>query len=305
MILKAHKLIVLLIFIALNSFCLLNVNSQDTNFKAPKKIYNKQTFKSTRFINIPTIKGHPKGGFEFSITHRFGQIKYNEEILKNFLGLDLSTNIRFGFAMPVSERFYLGVGRTKYNKIYDLEANYIFMRQTMDWKQPVTIALYHNTSYMSDDFPKVQDNMFNSDTTPFKYKEGHRFSYYTQLSIACQLKRWLSVQISPAITYKNLVPVDIPENWMLAIPFSGRIKTSMRTSVIFEIAPVIANAPKDYTIPAGIGFEVKTISHAFQITINNTKRILNQEIYYSNVLDPFNDGIFLGFNLQKFFYVKK
>ncbi|MCG8696875.1 MAG: DUF5777 family beta-barrel protein [Bacteroidales bacterium] len=288
-----------------NTYSLLFAQEQSESTQQPKR-YAKQTFRSTRFITVPTTKMHPKGGFEFGITHRFGYIDFDEPVFKDFFGLDLSSNIRFGFAFPIHKRVYVGVGRTKFDKNYDFEINAVLLKQTRDNKQPVSISLYHNTAFMSNDFPEVGKNMFNADTTEFSYKPIHRFAYYTQLSIARKFGSSFSAQVSPAIIYRNLTPSSDYENLMLSVPVCARLKVSIQGALILETIPVVYNKPQnDYHMPLALSFEVKTVSHVFQITVSNSNRILNQELYYNPVKNPFNEGFFLGFNLQKFFYFRK
>lgn len=298
------RLVFLLIIIGSN-YKLSFAQEQSQSNKRPKQ-YTKQTFRSTRFITVPTTKTHPKGGFEFGITHRFGYIDYDEPIFKDFFGLDLSSNIRFSFAFPVHKRIYVGVGRTKFDKNYDFEINAVLLKQTRDNKQPVTISLYHNTAVMSNDFPKLGEHMFNADTTQFSYKPIHRYAYYTQLSISRKFGSSFSAQVSSALIYKNLTPSSDYENLMLSVPVCARLKVSMQGAVIFETIPVFYNKPQNnYNLPIALSFEVKTVSHVFQITVSNSNRILNQELYYNSIKNPFNEGLYLGFNLQKFFYFKR
>ena len=296
-----HIVIYTIVFVGL-LFC--QASYAQDSIVTPQKRYVKQTFRNTRFINVPTVKGQSKGGFEFNITHRFGLINYDENVIKDFFGLDLSSNIRIGFVVPLTKNLYVGVGRTKFQKTYDFEANYILMRQTRSWNQPVTVALYHNTAYSTDDFPPVNEDMYTSDSNLFKYKNLHRFSFYTQLSIASKLNRSISVQIAPAFTYRNLVSPN-ENNYLLSLPSGIRLKTTLFTSLLFEVSPVISKQPKDFFTPMAMSFEVKTVSHVFQIVLSNYNSILNQQMYYSKAKNPFNEGIYLGFNLHKFFYTKK
>ncbi len=294
----------ILAFISL--FVLLNIPRGwgQKNDSIPKQ-FVRQTFQSTRFVNIPTVKSLPKKGFEFNITHRFGKIDYAEPVLPDFFGLDLVSNIRFGFAIPISKRLYIGLGRTKFDKNYDLEINAVLLKQTKDNEQPITISLYHNSSIMSREFPEVGDNMYSPDTTEFKYKAAHRLAYYTQLSVARKFSRVFSAQVSPSLTYRNLSPSTNFKNLIVTIPVCARAKLTVQSSLVIEANPVIINQPADnYFLPLAISYEINTISHAFQIILSNTNRILNQEVLYHSISNPFNEGLFIGFNLQRFFFLK-
>jgi len=272
-----------------------------------------KTFESTSLITSQTVEQPPANGFEFNLQHRFGRVDLNDEPLHKFFGLDLVSNIRFGFIFPVFEWWSLGTGRTKYGKNYDFDTKFTVLRQTKDWKTPVSLSLYLNTAIMTDDFPIIQDNSYFDDgTTPFEYKFRHRVSYNAQVILASKFNRWLSVQLTPTFIHRNLVEPD-EENETYALPLGARFKISFMSSIIVEYAPVMQE-PGEINVnplagpaicPFALGFEVRPVGHVFQIIISNSDRILGQNLYTMEPVSPWDGYFFLGFNLHRNLYYKK
>ena len=141
------------IFVLLSILITSTVYSQDFLFTDNPEVYD--AFRSTVLINSQSTLTPGKNGWEFHIRHRFGAIKADNTFLKNFLGTDLVANIRFGFVFPIGDKTYVGVGRTKFGKTYDVEAKRLLLVQTTDNSMPFTIAAYVNAACMSDDFAPV------------------------------------------------------------------------------------------------------------------------------------------------------
>ena len=262
-------------------------------------------FRSIQLINMQTTEVIPQKGFDFSIRHRFGMIGADSSVYQQFLGLDLPANIRFGFAFPILKNLYVGAGRTKSGKIIDLEAKYLFLRQTDDNKMPLSVAAYFNTGIMTDKFPKVPDYAFFSDnTTPFEYKFSHRVSYNVQLIIARKFSERISFQIAPVFIYKNLVPAGA-ENHTFSIPVGGAVKTGLKSSVIVEYAYRFNNRPQNHDYPLSIAWESGTVGHTFQIVISSSSEMLEQEAYTKKGFNYLKGNFALGFNMRRVFWYKK
>ncbi len=289
-----QKLPIIIILILIN---ILSFAQEEAESKFVKK-----TFRGTRLINTQTVENIPQGAFEFNLQHRFGMADLNDRFLKDFMGLDKTANIRFGFAFPVTDRLLLGIGRTKYQKTFDFEGKYILLKQTKDNKIPISLAVYENVFLRSSDYSRVDESEF---------KSRYRLSNSSQLIIARKFNDWLSLQISPTYIHRNLVE-DYEENNMFALPIAGRIKTSIFSSVVFEYAPVF-NKPNFETSnmeiknPFSIAYEYQTASHVFQVIIGSTFHILDHQHYTtpyrsSSILDG---QFYLGFNMSRTFWFNK
>src|SRR4051812_45708314 len=60
------------------------------------------TFKSTKLINLQTNETIHKNEMDFKVDHRFGDIAGNNGGIRQFFGLDNSTDIRIGFDYGVT-----------------------------------------------------------------------------------------------------------------------------------------------------------------------------------------------------------
>ncbi len=267
--------------------------------------YTEQVFLSPQLINAQTTEILPKKSWRFKIQHRFGAVKIDESLYKQFLGLDLPANIRFGFDFSVTDKFYFGFGRTKNGKTIDIEGKYRFLQQTKDNKNPISAAVYFNAAINTMEFPSVANNSFFADsTTEFEYNFYHRLSYNTQLILSRKFSDRISVQTAPVFIWQNLVAAN-RENYTFALPVSGKIKLGFSSSIIFEYTAVFNNNVEGYNNPASLGIQFGTAGHVFQIILSSTNEILEQDIYTNKTFDYSKGYYTLGFNLKRTFWSKK
>jgi len=291
-IMDKHVPLFIIFFILSNLF----VSSQE-------RLYVEKTFRTTALYHQQTTETTPTGGFTLLVEHVFGKTDItSNEFINDFMGLDLSANIRFGFEIPVNQRFFLTIGRTRQNKMLDLSAKYLLLRQTEDNAMPISLAIFSQIYSMTDKFPSAT-GLFNSDGSAFTYGLNHRFSYFNQLIIARKINNSLSLQLSPCIIYKNIVQID-EANFKTAIPAGVRLKTGLTSSVLFEYTHII-DKKGNQTMPLGVAYEIQTASHVFQIGISNTNQLAKPTFYYNDNLDISKGQLMLGFNLHKTFYLNK
>jgi len=290
------------IFIVFNVCLFLSITilsgqeSGQENFKA---------FRGTTLLNVKTTENVPEKGFIFTIQHRFGLADLQNELLLDLFGMDLTSNIRFGFTVPLTRSTYIGVGRTKIGKNYDFEFNQILLKQSPEKRIPLSIALYTNAAISSSEFPEVQpDNYFRDGIIPFSYNAHHRWSYLSQIIISRKFGNWFSLLVSPSYVHQNLAdPGEYNKRWV--IPFGAEIRTGLFSSIIFEYAHLFDNF-NGRDNPYGIGWEYQTASHLFQIFISNKNNILGQNYLMKEIGADFGDyTFFLGFNLHRTLWVKK
>lgn len=113
------------------------------------------TFDALKIINIESTKIAEKSDFYFSIAHRFSSVKNGFDDL---FGLDGAT-IKFSFFKGINEWLQLGVARSEFQKMYDINAKYRIKTQVKDGF-PVTITGFSsigiNTGLKKDNLPKLQ-----------------------------------------------------------------------------------------------------------------------------------------------------
>lgn len=294
---KYYFLIVLLVFL----LPFPKANCQDK--PKGKKEFVRRSFGATQLINLNTTTTLPKRSFTLNIQHRFGETHLKKDFIKDFAGMDLSSNIRFAFQIPVTKRIYLGIGRTKYKKNYDASMSYTPIKQTTDGSNPISLSILGSVSYMSDDFQFAQANWQFKNGDNFYFKDAHRFSYYTQVTVSRSFAEQISLLIAPMYSYNNLATGELP-NSQLLLGIGGKIKTSYSTGIILEYT-VIANKVAYQTNPLSFGFEIATASHAFQVVVSSSRQLLAQEIYKTPNSNIADGNFHLGFNIFRTFYRKR
>ena len=258
-------------------------------------------FKDKQLINTQTAV-IPEG-FDFTIMHRFGKIGLDDRIYKDFLGFDNPANIRFSLSYKLSDKAYVGVGRTKVGKTIDVEGKYVFLRQTADNSTPLSIAIYNNTGVNTEPYDDFGPNAFFGDSiTPFENKFSHRISYTTELILSRKFSEKLSLQLSPTLVYKNLVLGLEEDHFTFVLPFSGRFQYSFGSAILFEYAYKLNNRSESaLDNPFSIGFEFGTAGHVFQVFMSNSYYLREANIY---TLEPYDfyqkpHEFVLGFNIRR------
>ncbi len=135
---------------------------------------------------------------------------------------------------------------------------------------------------------------------------SNRLSYFNQLTIARKINKTLSLQLSGTLSYFNLIDTlggkDV-KHINYGIGLGGRINVSPSGSVIFEFNQPLTIS--DYgndnkTKPGvGIGYEIATRGHVFQLFVTNAINLVDQYNMVENTNDFFNGEIFIGFNISR------
>ena len=266
----------------------------------------KATFKTVRLINAQTIETLKKRTLVFNILHRFGNLSDGGH---GFWGFDQATNIRFAFLYAMKDNWMIGVGRSKVNEDLDASTKIKFLSQTKDNKMPVSVAWYSTLVFT----PRVVPTFL--DGTKKWTKEAHRFSYTHQLIIARKFSPGFSFELLPTLVHRNYVNDLInlrngaeETNDLFALGFAGRVKMTKRLSLIADYFHVFSdfrrfNPDFTYNTPLGIGIEIETGGHVFQINFSNSSGLLESQ-FIPNTPDAWNDGeVKLGFNIARVFYL--
>ena len=240
-------------------------------------------FESSLLIDNQTIIVPTAKTLQFDMIHRFGVI---ENGISDFYGLYApGANIRLGLTYSVVENLAVGIGFTKLNKYVDVNLKYAILKQTRDWSMPINLTYYGNAT-----IDTRNGNNFE--------EEVHRGSFYHELLIATRFGPKLSLQVSPSYAHFNAVD-SLMSNDIIAVGLSGRYKFSAQSSVIFEFNQQITTHDDivDVKPNIGIGIEVSTSSHAFQMFISTFQGILPQHnlVFSENEFDT--SGILIGLSL--------
>lgn len=275
--------------------------TQEVNTRTPVT----GAFGSTQLVTNQTTEIPKPGTYDFKIQHRFGKIGIDSSLIRDFLGMDYTANIRLSLGYSFSDRFYMSVGRTKSFKTYNIEGKYHLFRQMKESKLPLSIALYSNVAIRTERFPNIPDSAYFDDlTSPFYYKPSHRLTYNTQLIISSKINNVISLQLTPIFIYENLVSSG-RDNYTGALSLSGRFKAGLSTSILFEYAHVFNNRTEGFVNPASLGVEFATPGHIFQFYVTSSQYILDQRIYTNSSINYANAEFLLGFSIKRNFWSKK
>ncbi|MFQ3580217.1 MAG: DUF5777 family beta-barrel protein [Bacteroidales bacterium] len=286
------------------SYYFLNAQEQDTTIKKTKE-YVEKTFRTTTLFHNQTTEMTPSRSFTLLINHKFGTADFSKpkDLINDFVGLDLTSNIRFAFEIPLCERFFITVGRTRYEKYYDISGKALLLKQTTDNSMPISLALYSETIITTKKLENPGKDFFFENGKEFEYKFLHRFTYFNQVIISRKFNKTFSAQVAPCVIYRNLAPVN-EDNITYSIPMGVRIRTSLMNNIVIEYAHVF-NRPKIEIMPSALMYEIVTSSHVFQVGFCTTDKILPPTIYNANQVSFLKNKIILGFNLHKTFYLQK
>ncbi len=255
----------------------------------------KYTFENTILINSQTTETLKKRTLQFGIQHRFGRIDQGTKAGNNFdlFGIMGVANIRIGLNYGITDRLTIGLGATKKNFVYNLQWKYKILAQTKKAGMPISLTYFGNVAVATI----KNDNYENF---------SNRLSYFHQLMIARKFSKTLSLQLSPSISYFNMVDTldnKKVEHLNFGISLAGRIKVSPSGSIMFEFNQPITIS--DYgdgkkTKPGiGIGYEIASRGHGFQLFVTNAINLIDQYNMVENTNDFFKGEIFIGFNISR------
>ena len=284
----------------------------------PKKDYVAYTFKTTRVINGQSIETVKRNELDFRVSHRFGDVAGSpNDHIHSLFGFDQASDIAIIFDYGITNDLTVGVGRMKaagpLRELWNANIKYRVLKQTKDFKTPVTITLFANTaiSSMRSSTDSTQLNYFTKDYHGF----SHRLSYTVQSLIACKATNWLSLQLSPTFVWRNNVPYN-DKNGMFFLGFSGRAKFNQRMAIVFEyFLPIIKpgmGGREYFPMVRGIknaayypslhlGFEMETGGHVFDINLTNTRGLLENDFLPYNTANWAQGQFRLGFTISRSF----
>ena len=258
-----------------------------------EQTYTTATFKTTRIINMHSVENAAAGVMDFRISHRFGFINTGAYDL---FGLDQAL-MRFGLEYGITDRLMVGMGRSNVNKAYDSFLKYKILRQGSGKRNiPVSVSYFAsavcNTVKWAD---PNRDNYFSS-----------RMQYTHQLLIGRKFNNDLSLQLTPTLVHKNLVPTLQDKNDILAMGFGGRYKLTQRFSVNGEYIYVLPNQiTSTFYNSLSLGVDIETGGHVFQLHLTNSTSMLEPGFITESVGQWKKGGIHFGFNVSRVFTVKE
>ncbi|WP_420316105.1 DUF5777 family beta-barrel protein [Ekhidna sp.] len=245
------------------------------------------TFKGTRIINGHSIETRRKGVMDFIISHRFGTIDGGSYEL---YGLDNAT-VRFGLEYALSDRLYVGLGRSSFEKTYDGFVKYRLLRQMNGGGMPVSMTWFSSISVKTLRMPELDlgftDKLANTN----------------QLLIARKLSSSVSIQIMPTWVHKNLITAEDTNNDAYGLGLGGRVKLSQRVALVVEYYYMARKINNSAFNPIAIGFDIETGGHVFQLQFTNATAMVPKGFLTETNNDFFNGELHFGFNISRTFQV--
>lgn len=265
------------------------LNENDKN----KTEYVTATFKTTRLINGHSVETTAKGVMDLKISHRFDAI--NKGTYELF-GLDNAT-MRFGFDFGLSKTLMVGIGRSTFDKAYDVFLKVKLLRQsTGKHKMPVTLNYVPTIALKTRKWEDPnQKNFFTS-----------RLFYTHQLIIGRKFSDNLSLQLMPTIVHRNEAALISDPNDIIAIGIGGRQKLTRRTSINMEYYYQLpGNKLRGSTNALSVGVDIETGGHVFQLLFTNSQGMTERQFIAENKGSWGDGDILFGFNISRVFTIGK
>lgn len=291
----------LLLFLLLIPVCAYSQDDllSELESTSDESIISSAAFKGSRLINGHTVETRGGGELEFIFQHRFGLINGG---LYEMFGLDQAF-VRLGLDYGITDNLSASIGRNSVDKTMDGYAKYRMLRQQTGKKSiPFTVTALGGVAYKTS--PRRQDapTLQNVD----------RLAYVGQVLIARKFTPALSIQVMPTFVHKNAVDQNVEKNDLLAIGMGGRLKVSRSIALTSEYylrldAPdnTLLNQnglPNKYNA-FGLGIDLETGGHVFQILITNTNALTERAFITETTGDLANGDLHFGFNVTRGFQV--
>lgn len=245
--------------------------------QTPVKLFN-----SEKAVNANTPETVEKGKMAFKVSHNFGDIAGTNGGIKQFFGLDNSTDIRIAFETGIGKRFDLITARSKgaslQQQLWELGFKYKVMEQIEnDPSHPVSLAVFANTVVATNKANSLpdQDNSFDD--------FSDRISNVLQLVIGRKMGK-VSFQLNPTLVTRGYA-ISYDQKTIFAL--GGAIQVPIvkdRFNLLVDyFHPFRKQSVEDsfrvkenirFYDPLGIGFEFITSGHSFRLNFTNTTEIL-------------------------------
>lgn len=259
----------------------LNVKAQEE-----KKIV-KNTFRGGRVLNGESVETPSKDNLNFIIVHKFSDLSQG---FYDFFGLD-EAEIRLGFDYGITENLSAGIGRSGYQKTYDLYSKYKFLEQEENGL-PLSATLHAGAFF---------NTLRNIMPTNFDTFSG-RSSYMGQLILARKMGHKLSVQATAGLLYEGYSFSEFDANYSMFSTISTRFRLTRIIYIAGEYS-YITGISEVQEYPYAIGFNLDTGGHLFQLIFSNSQATHSKSML-TDTFDSWTEGsVYFGFNLVRTFYL--
>ena len=250
-----------------------------------------ELFWAPTVIGTTSVTNLPAGNLNYTIKHSFGLVSSG---IENLYGLDGSANIRFGIDYGLTDAVSIGMGRSRFDKVYDFRVKANLMRQTESGSRPLEIAV------MGDAGITTLENGFSF---------NDRLNYLGMLMVGRRVSEKLSVQVSPMVSHFNTVYIERDsngeileeENTHIGVALAGAFRLSRQAALLVEYVPVLGERSDGTVNALSVGIDLETGGHVFQLFFTSSDWLTEQHMMARND-DDFLAGDFRwGFNINRVF----
>ncbi len=252
-----------------------------------------EVFLTPNIVTMSSVANLPKNNINVTIMHVFGIATNGAEDL---FGLDAAANIRFGLDYGVTDHLSIGIGRSRYDKLYDFRFKANLLRQTKDGRMPFELAIKGDAGIMT-----LKNGFDLSD----------RLNFLSAVLIARKFSDRFSVQITPMYSHFNTVFIESDgqdgtieeENGHVAVGLGVRIGLSQRMALLVEYIPVFGPRSDGTKDEFAVALNLETGGHVFQLFFKSSQWLTEQHVIARNRDNFFEGDLRFGFNVNRFFGV--
>ncbi|MFT5778030.1 MAG: hypothetical protein ACI837_000978 [Crocinitomicaceae bacterium] len=283
--------------------CLYAQDTELPDLDPVENVENKEvqaTFNGTRVINGHSVETLKKRILQFRIEHRFGDIAGTNGGVQQFYGFDQAADIRFAFEYGISDKWMVGLGRSKgtgapYSSLVDAFTKYRILTQAKG-RMPIGLAVVGTAT---GTYMKKSEDLTQISSFP---KTSHRFSYSTQLLLSRKFGERISIQVMPTYVHRNFVKID-DVNGLFAVGGALNYKITKNIGIITEYYHDFHASDVRLTNQKSLSFAFEWITsgHNFKINLTNS-RGFNETQFIPYTYANWLDGEFrLGFSITRNF----
>lgn len=252
----------------------------------------RRTFKDTRVINTHSVETIQKRKLDLRIGHRFGDLKGGWNTL---YGLESAQDVLIGVDYGLTDDINIGLHRTKgagpLTQLVNTSVKYRFLKQSDE--SPVTmtgLGIWTVSTMQRDASSEFVLNNFQ--------KFSHRFILGGQMMIARKFSDRFSLQVIPSYIHRNVVAFD-EQNGTFTMGAAARVQITKVMGIVADATIPFGDTKAKAAI--GLGLEIDTGGHVFQINFTNARGISETD-YIPNNDTSWGDGqIRLGFTVSRVF----
>jgi hypothetical protein len=275
--------------------------------------YTYQTFKDRRVINTQSVETLPKRKLDVRIMHRFGDLAGRNGGEPTFFGLELAEDVAIGAEYGLTDNITLGFFRAKgaggvprgpsgLRQLWNLIGKYRILRQSDDGLMPFTLTVVGMTTFSSAQKVELQPDQDPAIIQNFP-EFNHRFAYNVQLLLARKFSPGFSLQLIPAYTHRNLVAFN-DQNGIFSMGVATRVQISKVFGIVADATfpfSDLRTTDNDFYPAIGIGLEIETGGHVFQVNFTNATGIMETDFIPYTTSNWLEGQYRLGFTISRTF----